>query len=286
MIVLPGTTNSHLAADLARRLDARIEAPETKRFPDGEAYVRVSEAVKGEHAVIVQSTYPNDRFIELLLLQDACRRTGARRITTVIPYLAYARQDTLFKTGEAVSMEALARCITLDTDEVVTVDPHKEHILRFFGGKATSVSAVPDIADYLQEHAKPDLLLAPDKGALDRVERAARHLGVEFDYLEKTRISGTDVEMKPKALDVKGRRVAILDDMISTGGTMATAIRQLKVQGATYIAAACTHGLFVGGAEERLRSAGCDAVLATDTLEGPAAVIPAAPAVARLVASL
>ncbi|HWG90842.1 MAG TPA: ribose-phosphate diphosphokinase [Candidatus Thermoplasmatota archaeon] len=282
MIVIPGSANPRLSEDLSRHLPgARLLTPEVKRFPDGEVYVRVPEAVRGEHVTIVQGTFPNDNLIELLLLQDACERAGARRITSVVPYLAYARQDTLFKPGESVSMEILARCMALQAHDVITIDPHKEHILRFFGGKAKSVSAVPEIASYLRTHAKPDLLLAPDKGALPRVEEAATLLRIDFDYLEKRRISGTEVEMKPKALDVSGRRVAILDDMISTGGTMATAIRQLKDQGASYVAAACTHGLFVGGAPERLRAAGCDAVLATDTLEGANALIPAAPAVLR-----
>ena len=174
----------------------------------------------------------------------------------------------------------VARALATTADSVVTIDPHKEHILDFFFDGAHSVSAVPQLAEELGRWGV-DCILAPDKGARDRAEGAARQLGVAFDHLEKTRLSATDVRMEAKDMDVAGKRVAIVDDMIASGGTMITAAKQLKKQGAKAVYAACTHGLFTGGAVPKLLAGGIDRVLCTDTVDASGCdVISAAPAVA------
>ncbi len=281
MKILAGSANPRLAERLAHEMGCSIAEVESKEFPDGEIYVRLVEDVRGEDVVIVQSTHPATKFVEFLLLEDAAREGGAASVTAVIPYYAYARQDQAFKSGEIVSAKALAEFIELKVDRVITVDPHKEHILGFFSIEAHGVSAIPEIARHLEDSVKPDLILAPDKGALARAEECAGILGIPVDYLEKTRISGTEVVMKTKDLPVEGKRVVILDDMIATGGTIATATKELRRQGAASISAACTHGLFTNNAITRLKDAGCDHVIAVDTLECEAAVVSAAPAVAR-----
>jgi ribose-phosphate pyrophosphokinase len=200
----------------------------------------------------------------------------------VIPYMGYARQDRAFESGEAISARAAAIALAATTDHVVTVDPHKEEVLRFFGGKARSVSAVPQLAAELSRWGV-DIVLAPDKGARDRAEEAARLMGARVDHLEKTRLSATEVVMRTKELDVRGARVAIVDDLIASGGTMVAAAKQLKEQGARAVYAACTHGLFTGNALPRILAGGIDRVLATDTcISGPCScdVVSAAPAVA------
>ncbi len=285
MKVLAGSANPRFARSLADALGTTVLASEFKEFPDGEVYVRLGEDVRGEHVVLVQSTHPAAKFVEMLLLQDAARGGGAASISAVVPYYAYARQDQAFKSGEVVSAKALADVLELKVDRVITVDPHKEHILGFFSIEAHGVSAIPEIAAHLASQ-KPDLILAPDKGALARAAECAKLLRIPSDYLEKTRLSGTEVEMKPKDLDVAGKRVVIIDDIISTGGTIASAATALKAQGAARVSAACTHGLFAPGAVERLRNSGCDDVIACDTLEGAASAVSAAPAVARLLKSL
>ncbi len=280
MKVLGGSASQRTARELADEMGASFVSHELKVFPDGEVYVRVpGNELRGEHVVVVQSTYPSEKLLELFFLIDAAHNQGASEITVVVPYFAYSRQDQVFKEGEVVSARTIAEIISAKADRFITVDPHKEHILGFFGIEAHGVSAVPLLAAHLRE-AGVDLVLAPDKGALDRAELAANCLGAKYDYLEKTRLSGTEVVMKAKNLDVAGKTVAIVDDIISTGGTIATAAAELKRQGARSVVAACTHGLFLGGAVERLKKTGCDAVLATDSIEGDASHVGCAPAIA------
>jgi ribose-phosphate pyrophosphokinase len=161
------------------------------------------------------------------------------------------------------------------------VDPHKEHLLDFFNVPAYSCSAVVEIAKYLKEK-DVDFVLAPDKGAKKRAQQAAGIIGCEYDYMEKTRIDGTTIKIKPKNLDAKNKNVAIIDDIISTGGTMAKSVRELKKQGAKKVSVACTHGLFVGGAKEKLLSAGCDEIISTDTIEDEFSKVKTAPCIAEM----
>lgn len=279
MKVLGGSASSRTARELAANLGADLVPVERKTFPDGEVYVRVDAQLRGEDVVIVQSSQPNASLLELLFLQEAAHDQGAARITAVVPYFAYSRQDRVFQHGEIVSAKAIAELIELKADRFVTVDPHKEHILGFFGIESHGVSAVPLLAKHLATQ-KVDTVLAPDKGALDRAEFAAKCLGADFDYMEKTRLSGTDVVMKAKRLDVRGKTVAIVDDIISTGGTIAMAAAELKRQGAKRVLAVCTHGLFLNNALDRLKGAGVDQVIATDTLENPVASVGCADAIA------
>ena len=278
-LLVGGTANPALTARLAAATGWDVAPREVRRFPDGEVYARLLEDAKGRDVAIVQSTHPNDNLVELLLLQDAAREVGARHITSIIPYFGYARQDRAFQSGEAVSSRAVARAIATTADRVVTVDPHKADVLTFFANGG-GVSAVPALAEQLGAWGV-DCILAPDRGARDRAATAAGQLGIACDHLEKTRLSATEVRMQAKDLDVAGQRVAILDDMIASGSTMMTAAAQLKEQGATRVYAACTHGLFTDGAVARLRAAGIDRVLCTDTLETAGCdVVSAAPAIA------
>ncbi len=206
-LVVAGSASGPFAARLAAELGTKQVPGETKRFPDGEGYVRLLGDVKGRDVVVAQSTAPDANLVELLLWLDAAREAGARTLTAAIPYLGYARQDRIFNPGEALSSRVAARAIAAACDRVVTVDPHKEEILGFFGGKAASVSAVPLLAAELGRWGV-DAVLAPDKGARDRAAAAAKLLRVPADHLEKTRVSSTEVRMAPKELDVRGKRVS------------------------------------------------------------------------------
>lgn len=282
MKVLGGSSSQRTARELAEALGGSHLTHESKVFPDGEVYVRVpGNELKGEHVVVVNSTHPTTSLMELLFLVDAAHSQGAAEITIVAPYYAYSRQDQVFKEGEVVTARAIAEILSLKADRFITVDPHKEHILGFFGVEAHGVTAVPLLAKHFAD-AGVDTVLAPDKGALARAELAAKQLGADFDYLEKTRLSGTEVVMKAKNLDVQGKTVAIVDDIISTGGTIATAAAELKRQGARSVIAACTHGLFLDNAVDRLKKAGCDAVVATDSLPNASAQVGCAPAIANV----
>ncbi len=283
-LVVAGSASKPFAEALARELGTTLAAAEHKRFPDGEGYVRLHADAKGRDVLVVQSTAPDPNLVELLLWLDAAREAGARTVTAVVPYFGYARQDRVFNPGESVSSRAAGRAIAAAADKVVTVDPHKLDILAFMGGKATAVSAVPQLAAALRSW-RVDAVLAPDKGALDRAREAAGILGVPVDHLEKTRLSATEVRMAPKSLDVRGKRVAIVDDLIASGSTMVQAAKQLKANGAAAVYAACTHGLFTGNALPNLLGGGIDRVLCTDTfLSGPCSCdsVSAAPAVAAV----
>jgi ribose-phosphate pyrophosphokinase len=279
--VLVASDATPLAAPLADAVDAARVAIEMRRFPDGEAYVRVAaEAVQGHDVVVVHATRSDAELVQLLLMQDAAREAGAASVRSVIPYLGYARQDRAFHSGEAVSSRAVARAIGSGCDAVVTVDPHKQAILDWFGVPATAVSAVDALADALGTWGA-DVVLAPEKGARERASRAAKRIGCDVDHMEKTRLSATQVQMRAKELDVRGRRVAILDDMIASGGTMREAAKQLLAQGAREVWAACTHGIFTDNAVARLHEAGVRRVLCADTLPATGVeVVSAAPAVA------
>lgn len=281
MYILGGTSAKNVAQNLANKIQQPLLQATYKRFPDDEFYVRVLDDIAGEDVLIVQTAYPDPKIVELLLMQDAVHDAGAKKITVVLPYFGYSRQDKKFEEGEAISSRAVAQHISMHADVVITVDPHKEHILKFFSVPAYSCSAVSTIAQYLKEK-NIDFILAPDKGAKDRAKEAATLINCEYDYLEKTRIDGTTVKIAPKKLDVRGKHVAIIDDIISTGGTMANSIKELKKQGAKTVSVACTHGLFVGGAKEKLLSSDCDEIISTDTIETEFSKVSAADCIAEL----
>lgn len=282
MYIISGTASNTVAEELSQIIKTPKANIISKRFPDAELYIRILDNIKNEHIVIVQTTYPDQNLVELFLLQNAAKEAGAKKITVVIPYYGYARQDTLFQTGEAISAKGIAELISVNADLVITVDPHKEHILDFFTTTAKSCTAVPEIANYLKQK-NLDLILAPDKGALNKVKQASNIVGCDFDYMEKTRIDGKTVEIKPKNLDVQNKNVGIIDDIISTGGTMAKSIKELKIQGAKKVYVSCTHGLFAGDAITKLSQSGCDEIIATDTIISEYSTVKVAPSIAPFI---
>lgn len=278
MYIIGGTASKTVAEDLSKELKIPLANTISKRFPDDEFYMRILDNISGKHVIIVQTTYPDNNIIELFLLQNAAVEAGAKEISVVIPYFGYARQDTKFQDGEPISAKAMASLISLNADRVITVDPHKEHILDFFSTSAFSCSAILEIAKYLKGK-NIDMILAPDKGAIGRVKQASKIIACDFDYMEKTRIDGTTIEIKPKKLNVQNKNVAIIDDIISTGGTMAKSIQQLKKDGAKNVFVACTHGLFAGDAVKKLVSAGCFEIISTDTIQSDYSKVKIAPCI-------
>jgi ribose-phosphate pyrophosphokinase len=281
MYILGGTSAKTIATHLGKRLRLPLLQTTYKRFPDDEFYVRLHDTIAGQDVLIVQTAYPDQRIVELLLIQDAVHDAGAKSISVILPYFGYSRQDKKFEAGEAISARAIAQHISMNADCVITVDPHKDHVLNFFSVPAYSCSAVSTIAQYLKEK-NIDFVLAPDKGALERAKKTSKIMGCDFDYMEKTRIDGTTVEIKPKNLDVQNKNVGIIDDIISTGGTMAKSIKELKSLGAKKVYVSCTHGLFAGDAIKKLSSSGCDEIIATDTIHSNYSTVKVAPSIAQL----
>ena len=288
MKIVGGSASASLARGIAHELSVGfVDVAFEKHpggFPDGERYVRLLGPVSGEHVVLVQTTQPDAMIVELFLLADAIRDAGARRLTAVVPYYGYGRQDKRFLEGEAVSAKTIAKHIAVDCNELLTMAiPANPEVLKTFPLPTREVSGMPAIGRYLKS-AKVDVLLAPDQGALRLAKEASSVAGVPFDFLVKKRIDSYTVKIEPKALDVRGKSVGIVDDVISTGGTIATAAKELKAQGARRVIAACVHGLFVGPAEANLKA--CDEVIATDTVLSPHTKVSVAPELAAAIRAL
>ncbi|XRP96883.1 ribose-phosphate diphosphokinase [Methanocaldococcus sp. 16A] len=266
MIIVSGSQSQNLAFKVAKILNIKLTRVEYKRFPDNEIYVRVVDEINDDEAVIINTQKnQNDAIVETILLCDALRDEGVKKITLVAPYLAYARQDKKFNPGEAISIRALAKIYSNIVDKLITINPHETHIKDFFTIPFVYGDAVPKLAEYVKDKLENPIVLAPDKGALEFAKTASEILNAEYDYLEKTRLSPTEIQIAPKTLDANGRDVLIVDDIISTGGTMATAVKLLKEQGAKKIIAACVHPVLIGDALNKLYSAGVEEVVGTDT---------------------
>lgn len=279
MILIGGSASGKLSANLASELGVDRAEIETKRFPDEECYVRIDKDLSGEDVVLVQNTYPDPNIIELFLFQDAVYEYEIKKLVTVIPYYGYARQDKKFNEGEGISARTLARRIQVQTDAVITVDLHKASTIEWFDKPARNVSAMPQIGRYLKE-LSVDIVVSPDKGAAPLAELTAETVGCSWDYLEKTRIDSETVKIAPKSLPVEGKTVAIVDDIIATGGTIITASQQLKEKGCEKVIAACTHGLYTGGSINRIMD-NVDKLVSTDTLESDSSEITVAPEIAK-----
>jgi len=279
-MIVVGSGGKHLEEEL-RKLGGSLIEVEIKKFPDGEKYVRVSGSFR--EVTVVQSTFvPQDEhIIELLLIADALRENGAEKLKAIVPYFAYSRQDRVTKEGEPVSVRAVMRALGIYYDELYIFDLHNPETLRFFPGKAVNLSPARAIADYFEENLGEGIVLAPDRGALMRAKAVAERLGVEYSHFEKKRISPTEVQMKPVDVDVKGKNVLIVDDIISTGGTMIKAANLLRKMGAGKVFVAATHGVFAEGAIERVSKA-VDELAVTNTIPTPASRISIAPEIVRL----
>jgi ribose-phosphate pyrophosphokinase len=284
MHVIGGTASTALAERISRELsNAPFGIPFTKRFPDGEMYVRVGGRLEGEDVVVVQSTRTDADLLELFLLEDAVREAGAQRVFAVVPYFGYARQDRRFFPGEPVSARTLCRHVELEADEVLTVDLHSSQTLSNFSKPAYEASGVPAIARLLRERPV-DVLVSPDKGGVNRVQRMARLLEKPSFALEKKRIDSEHVELRfadEPPVPLEGKHAVLVDDVITTGGTIVEAAKLLKKRGVGAISVACTHGLFLRDAFERIKAV-ADEVYSTDTLGNPAEKASVAPDIAEL----
>ena len=282
MRIVGGSASRRLAGELSRSLGVVTSEVEVTRFPDDECYIRIDDNLGGQDVVVVQTAWPDQNIVELMLLQDAVGEMNPSSVTTVAPYFGYARQDKKFKDGEPISARALARTIRAQTDRFVTVDVHAASVMSWFeGSPALNVSAHAEIGRFLKERGV-ELVLSPDKGRWENARRVADVVGCEADFLVKERLDGETVTMTPKSLGAEGKKVAIVDDIISTGGTIAKASEQLRKQGAARIIAICTHGVFAGNAIPKLRGA-CDEVHSTDTIENPTTSVTVAPEIARAI---
>ena len=277
MKLLSTQSSQVLAGEIALAGGFTIIDVKFSRFPDGETYIRTGEI--SDSVILVGSLFTSEDFIELLLLIDAC--TGAD-VTLILPYMGYARQDKQFNSGEPLSARAIARALGVGVSRVFTICIHEESVLAHFGVPAQDILVSEEISAYISAmHLNNPLVLSPDRGAAVFAKKVADTCGYESDYLQKTRVSGTEVRIEPKSIPVAGRDVVIVDDIISTGGTQATAAEMLYQRGASHMYTICVHGVFTTGAYSHLKAAGFLDVVCTDTIERCCSRISVAPAVIR-----
>ena len=286
MRIVLGPASKQLGEKIADLLNVRTVPVAFKTFPDGESYIRLEGEVRDEEAVVVQTTSPpqDTRLMQLALIANASKRNGAKKVTAVVPYLAYARQDKVFLQGETVSIEAVANMLkTAGVDSLITVNVHQERVLAKFPFPARSVSAIPLLAEYFkQKDCEKAFALAPDEGAIYIAEEAKKVLGGECGHLEKHRDRYTgQVSMGKNTFEVKGKPVIIFDDIISSGGTIVSAARILKELGAGEVYAACVHPLLIGDAKRRILDAGVEEIVGTDSVANSVSKVSLAPLISR-----
>jgi len=269
--IVPGPASRDLAVKISEHLDADLLDIGFKLFPDGESKITLLNKVRNRPIILVQSAYPPvDRHLfQALILSHKLSEEGAE-VYGVIPYLPYARQDREFLKGEIVSMRVIARLFrSVGMRRFTTVDIHSVEGLSNFSIPSYSASAVPLLAKYLQNNFKlvDPIAASPDFGGSARVEAFSKILGIDHLSLEKTRDKATgEVQVKPLDSNVSGRDAIIVDDIISTGGSIQKACIQLKKSGANRVIAACTHPVLVGDALEKMHNAGVDEVIGTNTI--------------------
>ena len=266
--IVPGSANTVLAGAIAKSLDTEPVTCKLDRFPDGEMRPVVNP-VRGDDVYVIQPTGPpvSDHLMELLLLLDACRRDGAGRITAVVPYFGYARQDRRGRSGEPVGARVAADALAASGAQcLVVVDPHSAALEAMCGIPVEILTAVPALAEALAPDVPGDaVVVAPDLGAVKLAKHYASLLQVAV--VRKTRLTGATVRAEEIAGHVAGRPAIIVDDMISTGATIEAATQVVLAHGGTsVIVVAATHGLLVGGAARRLRGLPIRRVVTTDTL--------------------
>jgi ribose-phosphate pyrophosphokinase len=286
MKVVVGPASQELGEKISQLTGYEKVNVASRIFPDGESYVRLEGNVENEHVFIVQTTCaPQDtRLMQLAFAAAAAKRNNAKKVTAVIPYLAYARQDKIFLQGENISIETLGKMLGVSgIDQLITVNVHEATALRMFPFPAKTISAIPNLAQYfIDKGIKNAFALSPDKGALYIADQAKQTLGGESGHLEKTRDRYTGQTTQTAAhLDVKGKSVIIFDDIISTGGTIVGAAKILKEQGAAHIYTACVHGLLIGDAEKRILDAGVEEIVATDSVPGKNSKVTLAPLISQ-----
>uniref|UniRef100_A0A7J3X5B0 ribose-phosphate diphosphokinase n=3 Tax=Thermofilum pendens TaxID=2269 RepID=A0A7J3X5B0_THEPE len=272
-LLLAGEWCSELARKLSEQVGLPYHALITRKFPDGETYLRVPVGVAGRDVVLLicAGRRPNDALVEAVFSSVTLKRLGAGSVTLAMPYFPYARQDSEFQRGEAVSLAIVSKMLEdSGVDSIVTVDMHLHRfksVSEVFSIPAYNVSVMPDLADYVRKTCGDCLVVAPDGEAEQWARVFSERLGTGYVVFEKKRLGDYYVEVRGALQGAE--RVVIVDDIISTGSTIATVAQALTASGAKEIIVACAHALLTDGAEARILGAGVKEIVASDTVVNP-----------------
>ena len=274
--------------DQARRLASALgidyARADIHRFPDGEVKLTLPPELPAEVVFCQSLDHPNDKLIELLLAARTARGQSVSRLTLVSPYLCYMRQDIAFHPGEAVSQRIIGSFLADLFDGVITVDPHLHRVHDLAEAVPTprsiALSVAPVLGHFLGRQVDTPLLIGPDDESEQWVAAAANPAGLDYGVASKQRLDDNTVRVTLPPMQARGRQVVLVDDIISTGHTMAEAARQLRVQGAAAVHAFCTHALFAAGAEALLREAGVTRIWSSDSITHPSNALHLAPLLA------
>ncbi len=265
-----GRANPELARKITEYLGIPLGKMEIRSFSDGEAYVKVNESVRGRDIFLLQPTSPpaSENLMELLIMIDAFQRASAGRITAVIPYYGYARQDRKDQPRVPITSKLVANLITVaKADRVLTMDLHVDQIHGFFDIKIDHLFAASIIIEYFKKKNLKDLIvLSPDVGGLRRARAYARRLVIPLAFVDKRRPVADEAEIINIVGKIKGKQILIVDDMIDTGGTLLIATNTLLEKGATAVYASCTHAVFSGEAYEKINASPLKEMVVTDTI--------------------
>ncbi|HPE47593.1 MAG TPA: ribose-phosphate pyrophosphokinase [Hyphomonas sp.] len=272
MKLLACNANRPLAEAIADYLDMRLTRSEVKTFADQEIFIRVDENVRGEDVFVIQSTsHPaNDNLMQLLIMMDALKRASARRVTAVIPYFGYARQDRKTDGRTPISAKLVANLIsTAGADRVLTVDLHAGQIQGFFDIPTDNLFGSPVMVDDIKERFGKDkiIVVSPDVGGVVRARSLAKRLDADLAIVDKRRPEAGKSEVMNIIGDVNKKRCIMLDDICDSGGTLANAAAALKEHGATSVSAYVTHGVLSGNAVEKIEKSVLDELVMCDTIQ-------------------
>lgn len=286
--VIGGPSSEQLARKLASKLNSRYVSCDLRTFPDGESKITLRAKPSGR-IVVVQSVYPpvDSNLVRALVLVLQAKKHSSQ-VIVVIPYMGYARQDREFLPGEAVTMSLVGRMFkAAGASRIVVVDIHSMMALKHFQIPSKNITAVGELAKYFKRlHLKNPLVVSPDMGGVERARNFAKLMGTDYIALKKRRDRRTgEVTIKSSEDDsVKGRDVILVDDMISTGGSIVKAAEHLRAQKCGKIYASCTHALLIGDAERKIRKAGVTRIVSTNTIPGKTGMVDVSSVILKAIA--
>ncbi|MEN8139757.1 MAG: ribose-phosphate pyrophosphokinase [Thermodesulfobacteriota bacterium] len=271
MRLITGNANPELATDISKILGIPLLSTECRKFSDGETYVEIKENVRGRDVFVIQSTCTpvNDHLMELMLLADALRRASARRITAVIPYYGYARQDRKVAPRVPISAKIVAEMLMIiGVRRVLTMDLHSGQVQGFFNIPVDNMYAAPVLLDDIRttHHGKDVIMVSPDAGGVERTRAFAKRLDTDLAIIDKRRERANVAEAMNVIGDVQGKTAILLDDMVDTAGTLCEAANMLLKAGAKEVHAYCTHAVLSGPAIDRLNSSDLNSLVVTNTI--------------------